>query len=186
MTATPDTHAGGSPAPGSEVITMVGPAGAGKTSARSRWPDAIVISLDELRAQFSWCGCSSNQDPRLRALVVEIAFTAARTVLDRGGRVLWDATNAVATDRQALLALAAEYDAATHAVIVLPPLEQVLAQNATRSQRRCPCGYTRAVPEAVVRAMHEAITRQPPTTADGWHRVTVLDHHQSGGAVSTR
>lgn len=151
------------------LIALIGPPGAGKTSQRSRWPDATVVSLDDNRRLLSACRCTANQDPILRALAVHLAFTTAHAVLARAGTVLWDATNAEQADRLALLTLAAETSATTTAVAVLPPLELALARNRQRDGRRCWCGYARRVPDDAVTAMHRSISNALPTLlSEGW------------------
>jgi predicted kinase len=152
------------------LLALVGPPGAGKTTDRCRYPNTQVVSLDNNRRLLSWCGCSSNQDPVLRAHAVELAFTTAHRALTAGRTVLWDATNADRADRLALLVLAAETGARPAAGVVLPPLDVVLSQNARRSTTPCSCGYTRRVPEPVVRDMHAAITAAlPGLNAEGWN-----------------
>jgi predicted kinase len=156
------------------LYALVGPPGAGKTSLRPWFPDAVVVSLDEIRAALSCC--DSNQDPDLRERIVPLAHHRAATWLQLGTRtVLWDATNAHDMHRQALVDLAHRHDARAVAVLVLPALDVVLARNATRDPAPCwTCGYPRRVPEMVVRRMHAAITKDLPNLGgEGWDAVRV-------------
>ncbi|MFE2751507.1 AAA family ATPase [Actinosynnema sp. NPDC059335] len=156
------------------LVALIGPPGAGKTSERHLYPHAQVVSLDDNRRLLSWCGCSSNQDPILRAHAVELAFSTARSALAAGCTVLWDATNADPADRRALLVLAAEYHATTTAVLVLPRPSTVLRRNNRRDQRPCACGYARRVPDDVVLAMYDAINRdQWSLDTEGWSEVRI-------------
>lgn len=155
------------------LIATIGPAGAGKTTWRQRHApaDATVVSLDENRAALSPCGCSS--DHTVNAAALEAGFATTRTVLAAGGTVVWDVTNYLAPFRTRLLALAADYQARTVGLVVLPPLDAVLAQNRRHNSTRCPvCGTARRVPEPVVRAMHQAITDALPRLhTEGWHEL---------------
>ncbi|AXX29394.1 ATP-binding protein [Actinosynnema pretiosum subsp. pretiosum] len=161
------------------LTALVGPPGAGKTTLRTTYPNALVVSLDDNRRALSWCGCGNNQDGLLRAVAVQLAQTTARSALTAGRDVLWDATNAHPADRAALLLLAAETGASATARLVLPPLEVVLHRNAQRSPMSCVCGHARRVPEDVVRAMHAAITHDLPALPhQGWTRVENPAHHQ--------
>jgi predicted kinase len=157
---------------GGDLIALVGPPGAGKTTLRAAWPEAVVASLDDNRRWVSPCGCSSNQDPTVCALAVQIAYNTARAALAAGHTVLWDATNAGPADRRALVVLAAEMGARCRAVVLLPPLPVCLARNARRSTQPCCCGYTRRVPDAVVEEIHHAITHDlSALLAEGWHDI---------------
>ncbi|WP_157767941.1 ATP-binding protein [Actinosynnema pretiosum] len=154
------------------LTALIGPPGAGKTTLRTAYPDALVVSLDDNRRALSWCGCANNQDDRLRAFAVQLAHTIAHHALAHGRDVLWDATNAHPADRAALLLLAAEVGATTTARLVLPPLETVLHRNRQRSNEQCACGHSPRVPDQVVRAMHTTITHDlPALPREGWTRI---------------
>lgn len=155
------------------LYALVGPPGAGKTSLRPCFPDAVVVSLDDLRGR--WSCCSMNQDRALLARVLLFARPAARAALSTGRDVVWDATSARVEHRQELVALAHAHKARAVAVLVLPPLDVVLARNATRDPTPCStCGYPRRVPEDVVRRMHAAITEDlHGLNGEGWDEVRV-------------
>lgn len=155
------------------LYTLIGPPGAGKTSLRPCFPAAVVVSLDGLRALVSCC--DMNQAADLRDEVVRSARARTARVLRRPRDVLWDATNAVAAHRVALVELAHLHGVRAVAVVVLPPLDVVLARNALRGPTPCSiCGYPRRVPEDVVQRMHAAITVDLPALAgEGWDEVRV-------------
>lgn len=160
------------------LIVTIGAPAAGKTTWRHRWlrPDVQVVSLDDNRARLSCC--SANQRATGRA--VRMATADARRVLGEGGTVLWDATSAKRADRQQLLRLAADYQATTHAVLFLPPLDTVLTRNARRNPKPCPaCGYARRVPDNVILRMHHAIVDDLATlNAEGWQVITQAYTHE--------
>ncbi|RZQ60867.1 ATP-binding protein [Amycolatopsis suaedae] len=155
------------------LIVMIGPPGAGKTTWRTRHtpPGATVVSLDELRAVFSPCGCSG--DHSVNAAANEHALALTRGVLDGGGTVVWDITSYKQSFRRRLLAVAGDCRARTVAVVLLPPVEVALRRNATRDPRVCGvCGTARRVPDQTIRAMHAQITADlPGLYREGWHTV---------------
>nr|WP_225958329.1 AAA family ATPase [Amycolatopsis lexingtonensis] len=170
------------------MIATIGPAGAGKTTRRHRHvpPMARVISLDERRAALSPCGCSG--DPSVNADAVAAATADTRAVLASHGTVVWDTTAYLPQFRAHLLDLAAEFDARTVGLVILPPLLTVLAQNRRRDGRVCAvCGTARRVPDPVVWAMHAAITEALPILhREGWHSLHFLSlppylHHRHHG-----
>ncbi|MDI5980103.1 AAA family ATPase [Amycolatopsis magusensis] len=162
--------------PGGTVIATVGPAGAGKTTwRRAHTPrGVVVVSLDELRSRLSPCGCSG--DPSVNAAAVRLGESITSQVLRFGGTVVWDVTSYLPRFRARLLALADHHQARTEAVLILPPLLQVLAQNRHRDDRRCGiCGTARQVPETVVWQMHTAITAAlPGLHREGWQHLHYL------------
>lgn len=156
------------------LVALIGPPGAGKSTLARQLaaglPDAVVLSLDATRAALSPHGDEADQ------AVTETAVHAWHAAIDvelaRGRTVIADATSAVAAHRQQLLALAAEHDAPTTAVVVLPSLEEVQARNATRPAKPGACGYSRRVPAEIVAAMHATITAEVSTlAAEGWGAV---------------
>lgn len=158
------------------LIATIGPPGAGKTTWRTRHtpPGAVVVSLDDTRAALSPCGCSSDQSANAAAVAAGIART--REVLAGGGSVVWDTTAYLPRFRTLLLELAADHDAATVGLVVLPPLLTVLARNARRDPTVCcRCGFARRVPDARVWAMHHAIaTALPALNTEGWQTLHYL------------
>ncbi|MFJ8912352.1 AAA family ATPase [Amycolatopsis sp. NPDC102389] len=158
------------------LIAMIGPAGAGKTTWRTRHapPGAEVVSLDGIRAALSPCGCSADQAVNDAAFDAGIATT--HWVLAAGGTVLWDATSYLPQFRTELLDLAQEYRAHTVGLVILPPLLTVLARNGSRDATPCPdCGYARRVADHVVWRMHHDIaTAVPHLHREGWHELRFL------------
>lgn len=161
----------GGPTVSATLYALIGPPGAGKTSLRPCFPDAVVVSLDDLRGQ--WSCCPMNQNRELLSRVLVFARPTARAALSDGRDVVWDATSARAGHRCELVALAHARGARAVGVLVLPPLDVVLARNAIRDATPCDtCGYARRVPEDVVRAMHDAITGDLHALGgEGWDEI---------------
>lgn len=159
------------------LVVTIGPAGAGKTTWRQAHADTdtVVVSLDELRARFSSCGCSG--DPRANRRATRHGLARTRTALADGRTVVWDVTAYKPAFRQRMLRTAAAYGAHTVGVVFLPPLWVALARNAGRDGRVCSdCETSRRVPADVVTAMHAAITDDlPRLVGEGWH--TLHLHH---------
>ncbi|MEU3274521.1 ATP-binding protein [Saccharomonospora sp. NPDC006951] len=168
MTTTPRARA--------RLIVTIGPPGAGKTTWRHHHapPSALIVSLDELRATFSRCGCSGDHRANPEAVAHGLQLTRDALAGDR--TVVWDITAFRPYFRHNLLQVAAEHQARTVGVLFLPPVAVALARNATRDAQMCPdCRTARRVPADTIRAMHEAITTDLPRLhTEGWHTL----HHQ--------
>jgi predicted kinase len=161
---------------GPAIMAMVGPAGAGKSTWIERHaPGVEVVSLDAGRAALSPHRCVCDQDPRVTAHAVALAVATATSAVRAGRPVLWDATNADGAARSLVTLLAAELAVRSVAVVLLPPLEVVLARNEARSARRHVCGFSRRVPVEVITAMHSEITSAAPALSSAWDEVVVAD-----------
>ncbi|WP_394622309.1 AAA family ATPase (plasmid) [Lentzea sp. JNUCC 0626] len=156
---------------GPQLIALIGPPGAGKTTLRRRHlPGVEVVHLDENRGLLSPFGCEADQ--AVTAAAVQMATVQAGALLAAGRPVLWDATSAVRADRLALQVLAAEHRARSTAIVQLPDLAVCLARNALRDDRPCACGFARRVPEEIVAAMHaEILGDLDGLRGEGWDEV---------------
>ncbi|WP_285647115.1 AAA family ATPase [Lentzea sp. NBRC 102530] len=160
---------------GPAIVAMIGPAGAGKSTWIARnAPGVEVVSLDVGRAALSSHRCVCDQDPLVTALAVELAVATATSAARAGRSVVWDATNADAAARSLVTVLAAELAVRSVAVVLLPPLEVVLARNEARAARHV-CGFGRRVPVEVIEEMHREITAAAPTLSSDWDEVVLAD-----------
>ncbi|TCP56969.1 putative kinase [Tamaricihabitans halophyticus] len=176
MTLTPATPPGSAPA--GTLIATIGPPGAGKTTWRRQFlatTPATVVSLDELRARFSPCGCSADHSVNQVATAHGLRIT--HQALQTGGTVVWDTTAASYPARASMLACAAAHHARTIAVVILPPLIHALRRNARRDNRTCrTCARARRVPDHRIWAMHTHITAALPALhREGWHEIHLHD-----------
>lgn len=111
------------------MTVLCGFPGAGKdTWVRSQAGGAPVVSLDALRSEL---GVSPRDDQRG---VAAAAYERAREHLRAGRDLVWNATNISRTQRQACLALAANYRARVEIVAVETGEPTLRARNRARSE----------------------------------------------------
>lgn len=126
------------------LVVMIGPAGAGKsTYAGRRWPGR-ALSLDSCRALVS--GDAGDQDATTAALPAW-RHRLAGLLADGGGPAVADATSTEPAARASLVQLADQCRARAGAVLLVPPLADCLARNASRT------GSAR-VPDRVIAEQH--------------------------------
>jgi predicted kinase len=137
------------------LIALIGAPGAGKsTLAGHRWPDAVHLSLDGLRAEV--CGDETDQDATPAA--VALLHERLDLALSAGTDVVVDATNAAADpDRAGLLAAAARNGAVIRAVVIETPLHICLGRNAVRPGPAPGRTWGRRVPPVLLAKMHADI-----------------------------
>jgi ADP-ribose pyrophosphatase len=158
------------------LYAFIAPAAAGKSTTaallRARIPDLVVVSSDVCRARCSPYGEENDQDATADA--IRLLHHEVDHALAAGRQVLVDATNSQPEHRATLLTLADRHHAGRTAIVLLPPVDTVLARNARRSAVPGRSGWPRRVPEAVVIAMHHRISAAvPQLPAVG--RQTVID-----------
>ena len=131
---------------------------AGKDSwLAARRPDLPVVALDDLRDELE-VGATDDQGG-----VIQAGRERCREHLRAGRSFAFNATNLLRQTRRAWIDLFANYGARIEVVYVEPPLPEILARNARR---------TNPVPERVIRRLAEKL--EPPTLAEA-HEVVVTD-----------
>nr|WP_246351365.1 AAA family ATPase [Deinobacterium chartae] len=107
--------------PLAHLYLTCGPSGSGKSAwTRERFPEATVVSLDQLRAELG----RGRSDHGHEGQVLQEARRRLRTALARSETVVWEATGLTRARRAALFGLARDYGAlVTQAVFEVPPSE---------------------------------------------------------------
>lgn len=159
-----------------ELVVLIGPAGAGKSTwAAARYQPHQVHSLDGLRAVVADDEC--DQDATADARTILAAIVDAR--LSRRLTTVVDATSTSAADRAWLLALAARHQVPAAAVVFLAPLQVCLARQAGRPGPAPGRRWGRAVPAAVVRDQHaHTLDSLNTLRAEGFTRIVHVDVDQ--------
>lgn len=154
------------------LVVLVGAAGAGKSTwAAARYQPTEIWCLDALRADVSDDEC--DQDATADA--VEVMNLVLGKRLARGLRCVVDATNTNPDDRKQLLALAAEYQAHSVAVVFPVSFDECKARNDARPGPQPGKRWGRAVPETELRKQFDGlaavIARPQVLLAEGFDAV---------------
>lgn len=143
------------------VIVLIGPAGAGKSTAAALWPAQHILSSDVLRTQLH--GSATDQQHNTDV------FTELHRRLEyrcrRGYTTIVDATSVHRAHRSALLDIAERAETPAVALVLDTPLEASLA----RQQYR-----TRRVPASVIIDQYYAIQPHTQLTHEPWHAIRIL------------
>lgn len=111
------------------LLMLCGPSGSGKSTwTQTHWPQAAVVSLDELRHSLG----RSRADQSHNGQVMQAAQERLRESLRKHHTVVWDATNLKRAFRQRLLGLAADYGALVTQVVFVCDPQTLEARNRTR------------------------------------------------------
>lgn len=142
----------------SSVTLMSGLPGSGKDTWLARHRSGLpVVSLDDLRGELD-VEPTENQGQ-----VVQLARERCRNYLRTGQSFAFNATNIVRVTRERWITLFADYNARVELVYIEPPVDRLLRQNGSRTNR---------VPEHVIRKM--AGKCEPPTWIEG-HELLMTD-----------
>jgi protein phosphatase len=128
------------------MVVLIGPSGSGKsTFARRHFAATEVLSSDEMRAMVA----DDAADQSATEAAFELLHTALALRLARGRLSVVDATNLEAWARGRLLAVARRHARPAVAIAFDTPLDECLARNAARPDRR--------LPEGAIRRQHRAL-----------------------------
>jgi protein phosphatase len=156
------------------LVVLVGAAGSGKSTFAGRhFRDGDVLSSDAYRERIS--GDAADQRATGRAFAA--LHRDLRGRLASGRLTVVDATNVTGRARASLVRIARAAAVPAFAIVLAPPVEVALAQNAGRPGR--------VVPERVIRrhvAELERSLRGVGLEAEGFASVTVLAGLDGGGA----
>lgn len=154
------------------LVMLLGAPRSGKsTLARQVADPHQVLSTDGLRKAVSDNG--NDQDATGEAIAVLHLLADAR--LRRGLSTLIDATNAEASARAPLLAMARRYRVPAIAVVMATPLQECLARNATRPGPPPGSRWGQRVPDDFVRRTYDQIQEVlPALTSEGFTGVVVV------------
>jgi predicted kinase len=147
------------------VIIGIGLPGSGKsTILRPLSADmgAVYICPDNIRTEVTGDASDQSQNP----LVWRLAYDRLKRALESGETVVFDATNAKASDRLRLAGFAKDYAGRVEGIWFQAPITTCLARNRQR---------TRVVPEVVIGKMYNELKHQPPTLAEGFDTLEIRD-----------
>jgi predicted kinase len=144
---------------------MVGIPGSGKsTVARQRFPQALRISLDDLRLMLSGKPFHLPIEPAVAVAGDALRDSVAEYAAARGWDALFDATNVSRSRRAPLVACARRFGLSPVAVYVKCDLAVAGQRN---RQRPIP------VPDAVVTNFYRIL--EPPTVEEGFDEVVLIE-----------
>ncbi|MBZ9713349.1 AAA family ATPase [Deinococcus multiflagellatus] len=146
------------------LTVLCGPSGSGKSTLAAEFPDAEVISLDDLRAQLGGGRHGAKHGAWVGGQVMQAAREALRAGLRRGAHVVWDATSLRRSGRAQVLGLGRDYGALTRIVVAWTPPALAAARNRARPQpvpAAVLADQFRALDFPEVTEAHEVILRGP-------------------------
>lgn len=126
-----------------QLTIMCAPSGAGKSTWIERYqPDADIISLDALRAELA----RDIRDQSMNGVVIQVAKTTLKQLLNAKKKIVWDATNLRAEHRAQLISIAMDYRAFVRIEVLCISAEEAQSRNSLRE---------RQVPQDVINAQFQ-------------------------------
>lgn len=146
------------------LVLLVGASGSGKSSfAAEHFGSFEVLSSDFFRGLVS----NDETDQSVTAAAFEALDFVAGKRLEAGLLTVIDATNVQQEARAKLVTLAKEHDVLASVIVLDVPIEECLARNELRAERR--------VPPAAINRQHKDLKRSLKTLKrEGFARVHVL------------
>ena len=143
---------------------MVGVPASGKTTvARTLYPKALRISLDDLRMMFSGSAFDTRVEPAVGAAAEALKLSLATFAATNRVDLLFDATHVSRKRRAGLIATARRHGLSPVAVFLTLPISVALARN---QHRQFP------VPDPVIRRFGRLL--EPPSVDEGFDEVIVI------------
>ena len=148
-----------------KLILTIGPPGCGKSTfirPLAEQQQLVYINPDSIREELLGDATDHTAEQRVWRTVYERTAIALR-----GNGAVIDATNTRRSDRKKFIRLAQQ--TGVHEIVgywFTTPLDTCNARTAQRE---------RIVPEEIIRSMYDRLIRTPPTTAEGFTEIHVID-----------
>lgn len=147
---------------GGNLIIMVGPPGAGKTTIAEQICDSydnfVIVSPDKVREELT--GDASNQTQNER--VFSRVYNQLTSYLEHGKNVVYDATNCRSHHRYKIISVCENYAYRIICVMSTTPISDCIARNNERNK---------PVPEDVIEKMYFNLRKHPPIIFEGFDMI---------------
>lgn len=144
---------------GGNLIIMVGPPGAGKTTIAEeivdKFDNFVIVSPDKIREEVT--GDMSNQSQN--EVVFGRVYGQLSAYLEDGRNVVYDATNCRSTYRYKIIDTCKDYACNIICLMSTTPISECIRRNNERN---------RVVPEDVIEKMYFNLRKHPPIIFEGY------------------